>query len=182
MAKKPLPTPEELRQRLTYDPETGQLTWRPRPVPNGTGAKSVKMWNGQYAGKPALACLDKQNRYRGAVNGSYVLAHRVAWAIVHGRWPDGEIDHIDGNPLNNKMSNLRDVPHDVNMRNLRVRSDNKSGVMGVFAHKRKWWAFINIRGTRHTIGRYDSRSDAIAARKAAEERLGFHPNHGRAPG
>ena len=59
-----------------------------------------------------------QNGYRKLkFRGKQYLVHRIAWLLQHGSWPVGDIDHIDGNPSNNKLENLRDVPHSVNLQN-----------------------------------------------------------------
>lgn len=82
------------------------------------------------------------------VNGVYHSVHRVVWAMTYGQWPDHDIDHIDGNPLNNKPSNLRKSTQALNMRNTARRSDNTSGVKGVSWNKQRgmWRARIEVAG------------------------------------
>jgi hypothetical protein len=84
-----------------------------------------------------------------------------------------EIDHIDGDRSNNKWSNLKNGTKTNNLRNLALRRDNTSGHHGVTFSKRqqKWVAQI-------IIGSFDSKEEAIAARKKYEALLGYHPNHG----
>ena len=101
-----------------------------------------------------------------------VLAHRVAHKIMTGRDPV-EIDHVDGNRGNNKWSNLKDGTRSDNLRNVALKRNNTSGHHGVSFSKRqqKWTAYI-------TIGAFDNKEDAVAARKKVEISLGFHGNHG----
>ena len=82
------------------------------------------------------------------VNGVYHSVHRVVWAMTHGHWPDHDLDHIDGNRLNNSPSNLRKSTQALNMRNTARRSDNTSGVRGVSWDKQRgmWRARIEVAG------------------------------------
>jgi HNH endonuclease/AP2 domain len=98
-----------------------------------------------------------------------------------GHLPTLEIDHINGDRDDNRWINLRQVTASVNMKNLPLPRTNKSGTPGVIWHKRdeKWQASIKVdRRTVH-LGYFESKQDAIAARKVAERQYGFHPNHGR---
>lgn len=92
MAKKTLPTIEELRKLLRCEPETGLLFWRERTpdmFEDGmhSSEHSCNAWNARYCGKMALAAIDGKGYFRGRVLGQNVSAHRVIWAIVHGEWP-----------------------------------------------------------------------------------------------
>lgn len=115
------------------------------------------------------------------VDGLCYLVHRVIWLIVHGEWPKHTLDHINGNTVDNRISNLRDVPHIENCRNTKKRSDNTSGVLGVRWHKRdrKWAANITVSGKLIHIGNFDCKDRATMARWFAEEKHEFHENHGR---
>ena len=112
--------------------------------------------------------------------GDRYLAHRLAWLYVYGEFPRHQIDHIDGNGLNNKISNLRDVTPMENSRNQRRRKDNTSGCTGVryYEAKKKFTAQIREGGKQKHLGYFQDIEDAIAARKLAEKRLGYHSNHG----
>ena len=177
--------PETLRQLLRYEPETGKLFWRERgPEWFSDGkdgsANNAAKWNARFAGKEALNSGSGSHGYfDGAVLGVGALAHRVAFAIVYGRWPVG-VDHIDGDRRNNRLSNLREADHAENALNRKVRSDNTSGAAGVWSLKRGGWrARIKRAGIISDLGTFATKEAAIAARKAAEMRLGFHQNHGR---
>lgn len=173
--------PELLRQLIRYDAETGALTWLRRDRRHFTTDRNCNAWNTRYAGKPALAADNGVGYKIGSIFERHFLAHRVGWAIVHGEWPD-VIDHINGDPADNRLCNLRSVDWGGNCRNQRRNQRNTSGVVGVgwSAAAKKWLAQIGIGREVKYLGIYDCKSDAIAARKAAEIKYGFHPNHGRA--
>ena len=109
-------------------------------------------------------------------------AHRVAWLLYYGIDPgDMQIDHIDGCRTNCRISNLRLVNSQENSMNQRKRSDNTSGITGVNWHKGtgKWRAYISKDGKIQHLGYFDNLFEACCARKSAENRLGYHPNHGK---
>jgi len=164
---------ERLRQMLTYDPETGVLTWRHRP-------EGPANWNARYAGKPAGG-LDARGYMRIRIGKRNYFSHRVAWAIHHDRWPRHTIDHINGDKVDNRISNLRDVPQLVNLRNQKMNSNNASGHNGVHWHKRdrRWLAYISVNGKQRRLGYFTDLDDAVAARRAAERLHGYTDRHGR---
>ena len=92
-----------------------------------------------------------------------------------------QIDHIDGNRENNVISNLRLVNNRENTMNRRKRNDNTSGITGVSWDKNagKWQAYINKDGRRQPLGVFEDKFEAICTRKSAENRLGYHENHGK---
>lgn len=164
-----LPSPSELARILRFDEETQRLVWLPRKR------------HSQRAGQQPCRVI-RNGYYCITIHRRSVGEHRVIWALVHGEWPI-EIDHIDGDPRNNDLSNLRAVTSRENSRNVARRSDNTSGVTGVNwnAQTRKWRARIYDNGRPYQIGMFQTLEEAAAARKRADERFGYHPNHGRAP-
>ena len=169
----PLPSVEMLRERLDYDPETGALTWRARTVLHHTH----RGWNTRFAG--AEITTTQNCGYvvlRIAEVG--VLAHRVAWAHFFGEWPDGEIDHRDGDKTNNRISNLRIATRVQNMHNVPGRAP--SGYKGVQRTKngKRWQASIGGgEGKRKHLGTFDTKEEARDAyRRAALERHGEFAN------
>ena len=171
----PLPIQEQLQALLNYDPHTGIFIWRKRPVVR----QQDKSWNTRFAGTPALTARHTEGYRRGMLLGINVLAHRVAFKWFHGSEPD-EIDHIDGNPGNNAICNLRGASRSLNSRNLGISRNNTSGVTGVRKSPYgKFTAEIQVGGTRRYIGQFDTMQDAAVARKKAELEFGFHKNHGR---
>lgn len=173
-------TPEILREFLTYDPDTGLLFWKFRDRKWFKDDAACKSWNARFALKQAMASKNSEWYAEGSVLGVRVRAHRVAWAIFYGSWPEGHIDHIDGNKLNNKIENLRSVSPSANNKNAKIRTDNTSGILGVCFDKqtKKWMAKISVSGRSKNLGRFDDIGQAKAARKAAEVKYGFHANHG----
>ena len=168
MSKKELPSPELLRQLLRYEPETGRLYWKKKTsnrVKIGDEVSTVNAYG--YVVVGILSCR--------------VPAHRVAWAIYHGKWPNGEIDHINGNRSDNRISNIRDVQPTQNKQNMQMYKNNKSGCTGIFYNKinKNWRARITVDKKVIEIGSFTNLNDAIAARKEAEAKYGFHSNHGR---
>ena len=158
-------TLQHLRDILDYDPTTGLFRWR-----SGKGRKRP----GRLAGN--------SNQYvHIMIDKRVYLAHRLAWLYVHGEWPPEVIDHINGNGLDNRIVNLRAVSRSDNQRNLSRFSNNKSGVVGVRyrERQRKWIADIWDGCRLVQLGSFAEFSEAVAARKAAELFLGYHPNHGR---
>jgi hypothetical protein len=90
-------------------------------------------------------------------------------------WPLNQIDHIDGNPSNNRISNLRDVSQTINAQNMPLRRDNSTGFFGVTKHQGKFM----VRLSRRYVGMFSTFEAAVSARKMAEIDAGYHPNHGR---
>ena len=106
---------------------------------------------------------------------------RVIYSIHKHDPGDFLIDHIDHNPKNNRIENLRIVTNQENGRNQGIRSNNTSGVTGVLWVKRrnKWEARIKVDGVKIHLGYFESKEEAIKTRKTAEVKYKFHPNHGR---
>lgn len=101
-------------------------------------------------------------------------AHRLVWLWHHGTMPP-EIDHIDGNPSNNRIENLRAVTHAQNMKNSKMPVTNTTGYKGVRYHKgnAKWTAQISINNRSKYLGSFESPEDAAEAyRSAAREHYG----------
>lgn len=178
MAKK-LPSPQQVRKLLRYEPNTGKLFWRvrtPDMFSNSYRAAdgNCRNWNSKHAGKEAFTSVS--NGYLvGSVFGIKMKSHRVIWAYTYGAWPKNQIDHIDGNKSNNRIENLRDVSNLINHRNMKRSSLNTSGHTGVHRHQGKWRVKL---GNKH-IGVYKNLDQAVKARLKAEAENNFHKNHGR---
>ena len=175
-----LPSQQELLALLSYCPITGMLHWRRRPVTAFSSLRVANWWNSRYAFKEAFTATDKKGYRVGAIDDVNYRASRVIYKMVHGVDPD-QVDHEDGNTLNNRIHNLRDVSGSVNQKNMKTPSNNTSGHIGVCWDKKrnKWEAKIKSNGKTIHLGRFTDMADAIAARKAAEVTHNFHPNHGR---
>lgn len=164
---------------------TGDVWWRKREPymfsESGIGAVgNCKRWNTRFANKLALTALC-EGYYRGTFLRTNITRHKVAWLIFHGKSPVGVIDHVDGNRLNNKIDNLRDVTMTENNKNKSISRNNTSNVTGVSFDKsrNKWVVGIGHDNKYIRIGRFDNYDDAVTARKKMEKSLGYHSNHGR---
>jgi len=161
-------TQEYLKSILSYDPDTGVFT---NLVNRRPKAKA-----GEEAG-----CVTS-NGYRiikiaGVIN----CAHRLVFLYMDGEFPPEQVDHINGNRSDNRRLNLRKVSNRENQRNKSAHPRNTSGFTGVFLHKSasKWVAAIKVDYKTIHLGFFTEKSDAIAARQAANIKYGFHPNHGK---
>lgn len=174
-----------LKQCLDYNPDTGELTWKHRDKWMFPSDRGWKIFNTRFAGK--VACAHHNAGYihiNSIIYGHHykVLAHRLAWYIHTGFVPDKEIDHINGNKKDNRISNLRLVTPAENQKNRALQRNNKSGYSGVSWNKKasKWAAVIKVNRNKVFLGWFQNKEDAIAVRKQAEREYGFHENHGRA--
>jgi len=185
MAKEPILTIEQLRQLLDYDPEAGKFTWRhrgPEWFKDGyrTAEGQANNWNSRYAGTQAGSKAPNGYVYFSLPGGCKLLAHRVAFALSHGEWPE-VCDHINGEPSDNRICNLRGVSQQENMRNARKWGHNTSGQTGVSWDNRRsvWMAYIKINGAMVPLGTSKDFQEAVRLRKEAEIRFGFTTRHGR---
>lgn len=166
-----LPDLALLQALFTYEPSTGVFTWASLPhVRTNVG----------LIGREAGALNSRGYRVICVAKRKY-FAHRLAWKLVHGSDPQGEIDHINGDRSDNRICNLRVVSRVENGRNLALPTHNRSGSIGVAfrADRRKWMAYIRVNKRNRFLGNFAKKQDAIAARKRAEREFSFHENHGR---
>lgn len=172
---------EQLREAVSYDPVSGRLTWLHRPRSHFCSDRYYRSINRRCEGTEAFAQISQFGYAVGCIFQQKIMAHHAAFALMTGRWPEGEIDHISGRRDDNRWENLREVSHAENGRNVRLGSANTSGIMGVRwnAQTRAWVAYIRADGKMRHLGSFKTCDDAAAARKRAERDLGFHPNHGR---
>lgn len=110
-----------LREWFTYEPESGALTW---------AVNRQKALAGTLAGS-----VDPKGYRHVGILGRYYLVHRVCWAIHYGEWPRSFLDHINGEPSDNRISNLRLVTRQQNCMNQKLLSTNKTGLKGVHLHR-----------------------------------------------
>ena len=169
---------EEVRKFFHYDPDTGVFTRIKRIKPDPTG-KTYELRDCNWVlNKPSAG-----GYIHARFHGKYVGIHRLIWVWMEGSNCKNQIDHIDGNRLNNKWSNLREVTPTGNCCNRGIRSDNSTGIVGVSKYRDgiRYIAQIQKNGVKIHLGVYDTLHEAAIVRKQAENINGFHPNHGRRP-
>lgn len=155
-------TYDRLVELLDYDRNTGNFTWK----------KQAVICNSRYPGKSA-GCFRKDGYCVLRIDNVLYLRHRLAWLYEYKLWPEFEVDHKDGTPGNDFISNLREATRSDNMKNTRTMSNNTSGVKGVSWHKEKskWRAYIQKGGKFKHLGYFDDKQQAENAAKAAREKL-----------
>jgi hypothetical protein len=160
----PAPSLPLLKEFLAYNPEDGLFRWLKRANQNGSAEA------GSVAGSPRD---DDAGYIRIKLKGVFYQAHRVAWLYIHEEWPPEEIDHINGDPSDNRIVNLRCATPSQQGANRKRRSDNQSGYKGVYWHKptSKWLAYIYRGGPRIDLGYFDDPAMAHAAYISAAESL-----------
>jgi len=146
---KPLPTLARLRWLLALRSD-GVLIWK-RPTSN-------RVRPGMEAGR-----WSKKYRYINIDGKAYPL-HRIVWALSNNRLPGQlEIDHINGNPADNRPQNLRACSREQNMLNSRLRSDNTSGLKGVSydpsSKSKPWRSYFKTK----RLGRFATEKEAFDA-------------------
>ena len=153
-------TAQRLKEVLHYDADTGLFT---RLRANGR-------WLHKRVGSIKLGYLAiyvKQKSYK---------AHRLAWLYVHGEWPNDQIDHINGDMADNRISNLRAATHSQNRQNIhKVRSNSKSGLIGAMwdSYNNKWRSKIRFEGKCKHLGYFENAEQAHAVYIEAKRTL--HP-------
>lgn len=174
------PSVSFLRECFSYNPETGVITWLPRPKLHFSTLRVFNTWHTRFCGKEAGG-LNQNGYIEIGILGGLMKAHRVAWVISYGEYPKGDIDHINGVRNDNRLINLRDVDRKNNCRNSAIHGNNNSGISGVYWHVRdnRWVASINVEGIQKHLGYFPALIDAASARKSAEIEYGYHENHGR---
>ena len=159
-------TKKRLQQLLEYNPKNGIFTRKTK------SSNSVNV--GDIAG-----CKNLAGYITISIDNKPYLAHRLAWLYTYGEMPKEGIDHINHNKIDNRINNLRVVPQILNMRNLKMRNTNTSGITGVRWNKKakKWIANINVHYKSIYLGLFIDINDAKKARKDAEKKYNFHVNH-----
>lgn len=176
-------TPEIVRELLDYNPETGLLAWAKRDRKWFSSDNACNTFNTQFQGKPAGCTRIRKNGY-GTIEVRVLdkmwYAHRLAWMWMTDEPLPEEIDHINRDATDNRWVNLRAATKTDNQRNSSLRSDNTSGVTGVYWEKApgKWSARIRVNNKMVFLGYFESKDGAIAARLDAEIKHGFDAHHG----
>ena len=159
--EKRLPTKNSIKTLLRYDPKSGEF---------------YRLRNNSRADTPMKIGY---RRVRAKVGETYYefLAHRLAWLMTYGEWPEKEIDHINGDRADNSIANLRHVGRGKNAKNLKLRFDNSSGASGLWKLPYGSW---RVRIGRKHVGCYETKDQAMNARAKYLMENGYTDRHGRA--
>ena len=158
-----LPNIDLIREWLDYDPQTGLITW-----------KKDRWYNAKQGQQAGSICSTTGYRRIRLGSQKKLQAHRLAWLLHTGSDPyPNEIDHINGNKQDNRISNLRLVTKRKNQLNRKaVNVNNTTGHTGVYACDGKWMAGLSVAGEFRRLGVFDSKDAAIAAwTRANRQRL-----------
>lgn len=149
---------------FSYDKETGVFTWANcrRPHLNGN----------------PLGTLDKDGYLTAKINQVRVRLHRLAWFVEYGEWPSSQIDHINGDKVDNRIVNLRLADNSENNCNRPVQSNNKLGIKGVRRHGSGYQALICKNKKQILLGTFKTVEEAKAAYDKAATKLHGDFQHG----
>lgn len=169
MSKK-YPPIEYLNECFSYEEKTGYIFWKERPREHFKTVRGWRTFISQRSGSRAGSITS-----HGYYEVMKLYVHRVIYILNHGYNPESFLDHIDRDKTNNRIENLREASQSCNMRNSKIFSNNTSGITGVMWDKSrgKWVARIRVQYKQLHIGRYSDFNDAVCARLAAEQCLGW---------
>lgn len=171
-----------IREAIAYDERAGTLIWKVRPRSHFLTDKAMRCFNARFPGVPALACVGHQGYPHGALNylgKRYPLpAHRVAFAITHGRWPDPCVDHINGDRADFRLANLREATMRQNSYNSGPQPRNRLGIKGVYRQGKRFAAHGYLDGRRVSLGAFDTLEEAVDVRRGfASKHYGVFCRH-----
>ena len=169
---------DEAKKMVAYDPESGSLTWL---LIEGEKSKIWQIRRIRAVGRIADKTTPEGYRRIRLKNQNW-LSHRIVWLLFYGEWPNDEVDHIDGDGLNNKISNLRIATSQQNKWNSRVHKSNKLGMRNIFIpsrpqRKKYCVQFMHYEGGKGGRGKYlykksfETLEKAVEARDAVAARL-----------
>ncbi|MBY0473760.1 MAG: HNH endonuclease [Nitrosomonas sp.] len=158
-------TQEMLKKILRYDLSTGNFTWI---ATNKKAGCITEVSPGYFYVKIRI----RNKKY---------YAHRLAFVYMTGEFPEEQVDHVNGDGIDNSWLNIRRVSSLENSRNHKLQINNKSGITGVLWSKKvsKWISMIYVNRKYIHLGAFKKLTQAVEARKKAEEKYSFHINHGR---
>lgn len=163
------PTIEYLNECFICDPVAGTLVWRQRPREHFALERIWLAWNKRFAGK--LAGGLSRGRLFVHIKEGYGNRglHRVIWAMTKGAWPVLWIDHANGDPLDNRIENLREATPAQNNYNRAIQHNSKSGFKGVYKRKdtQRYQACIRVNKKPIVLGYFRSAEEASEAYQAA---------------
>jgi len=144
---------------VRYDEKTGELIWK---------ANRAKGKSGHRVG-----CINPDGYLQTKMAGKSVLVHRIIWKMKTGKWPENYIDHVNGNKIDNRIANLRDVTPAGNVQNCRLSKTNTSGFMGVSFDKKtqSWRAAIKFQRKSKSLGQFKTPLEAHEAYLSAKKKI-----------
>lgn len=158
-------TAAQVRAALEYDHLSGVFRWRPK--------KNRTDLSGRVAG------AKKRDGYvMFQIGKRHYSAHRIAWLHHFGVWPDGDIDHINGDRADNRIANLRDVTRTINAQNQRrAQRSNATGLLGahVSPHGDGYVSTIKVNGEAIRLGKFTTPEQAHKAYIEAKRK--WHPGN-----
>lgn len=162
------PSIELLKSLVTY--ADGTLFWRRRSPEHFRRPGFSETWNRKYAAHPVGVSVKKRGghlTFKINLPDEYyeVFVHRAVWALVHGSWPENQIDHIDRNPRNNRPENLRDVTASVNQMNKDVTGTIQFYGVRFRPKTGRFEARVKKDGKEYHVGSF---STAVLAAKARD--------------
>lgn len=148
-----------LLESLRYEPADGHFYW-------------TQSGRGRRIGEPAGG-MSGNGYWQIRIGGRLYYAHRLAWLASYGELPHCEIDHINGDPLDNRVANLRKASHAQNSMNVRPHRDSLSGLKGAYFDKadQKWYSCIRIGGQNKFLGYFATAEKAHGAYVAASREV-----------
>jgi hypothetical protein len=150
-----MPDPEFVRSILDYDPQTGVIRWKVNRTPRGKA--------GAVAG-----CVRDDSYISIGIGGRMYMAHRLAFVIMTGRWPNHQIDHESTDRTDNRWENLREATHAQNLHNVGRNRANTTGFKGVYHHSDGYFgAMIQVNRTKLHLGLFKKPEYAAAAYRIA---------------
>jgi len=170
---------------LSYNETTGKFFWLERPDSMFDDWRQARRWNGHFAGKESGTVSLQPSGYSrmqiGLIGKTFSL-HRISalfLGLIKTYGENLDIDHIDGNPLNNKSVNLRSCPRSTNLRNHKISSKNTSGITGVSFHRHsgKFNASFRDCSKKINLGYFDTIFEAACARRSWELLRGYTKRH-----
>lgn len=160
---------DDLRDALHYSPDTGIFVWKT--------SRHGRCQKGMTAGK-----LNGHGYRQIGFEKKNFMAHRLAWAFEYGEWPNGDVDHINRDKDDNRITNLRLATQSQNNANQGMYCTNTSGFKGVTRLRYAWQAQIQVNGKNHYLGSFRSKEDAARAYlEAAKLHFGEFANAGGPP-
>ncbi len=169
---------EYLKECFDYNEITGEITKKPRP------RHHFKTQRGYLISISKInisgSAISDTGYITVSIDNKTFYAHRIIWKMQTGEDPSF-IDHIDHNRANNAWSNLRNIQREDHSKNLGRRTNNKSGITGVYFSKaaKKWVAQCRVNYHTTYLGCYLDIHDASQAVLEFRIKNNFHENHGQ---